>query len=194
MHGLVNRSIQCFIRDTYGMDTWQAVVQAAELGFDNFEAMLSYEDSVTHQVIFAAAKILDKPAHTMLEDIGTYLICHKNVGYLRRLLRFGGDTFLEFLLSVDELPDRARLAVPELKLPALELSEVSAGAFSLVMAAEPLGFGHVAMGILRAMADDYGALVYLEYAGLKHGNEIVSVQLLESSFAEGRTFDLALGV
>ena len=34
MHGLVNRAIQCFIRDTYGFPAWEEIARAAvaELG------------------------------------------------------------------------------------------------------------------------------------------------------------------
>ena len=47
MHGMINRAIQCFMRDTYGADTWEKVAEQADLGFDNFEAMLSYPDQIT---------------------------------------------------------------------------------------------------------------------------------------------------
>lgn len=30
MHGLINRSIQCFIRDAYGLSAWQDVVRHAD--------------------------------------------------------------------------------------------------------------------------------------------------------------------
>jgi hypothetical protein len=51
----------------------------------------------------------------LLEDIGTYLVTDPALEPLRRLLRFGGDTFAEFLGSLEELPDRARLAMPQLE-------------------------------------------------------------------------------
>jgi hypothetical protein len=46
---------------------------------------------------------------------------------LRRLLRFGGGTFEEFLVSLEELPDRARLAMPELEMPEITLSVEGGG-------------------------------------------------------------------
>ena len=41
MHGLINRAIERFIRDTYGRDVWALIVARAGLGFSEFEAMLS---------------------------------------------------------------------------------------------------------------------------------------------------------
>jgi hypothetical protein len=45
-------------------------------------------------------------------------------------------------------------------------------------------------GVLRAMADDYGALVILSNEAHQSGAEVISITLIESAFAEGRHFDL----
>ena len=102
MHGLINKSIQCFLRDTYGEDTWSKVVMSSNLGFQSFEALMLYEDIVTVQVVDAASLILSKPRAEVLEDLGTYLVTHENLEPIRRLSRIGGDTFVEFLHSREE--------------------------------------------------------------------------------------------
>lgn len=191
MHGLINRSLQCFLRDTYGPAVWSAVARDACLGFDSFEAMLTYDPALTDAVINAATRHLDRPRDTLLEDLGTYLISHPNVEALRRLLRFGGVTFVDFLHSLEDLPGRGRMAVPDLDLPSLALSEIGEGQFFLACRAPVLGGGHVMLGLLRAMADDYGALVLLEHQGLTDASETISIHILEQSFASGRRFDLA---
>jgi len=190
MHGLINRSIQCFLRDTYGEDAWLAIAAAAELGFDNFEALMTYDAVLTEDVLSAASDHLSKPRDMVLEDLGTYLVSHPNVQSLRRLLRFGGVTFEEFLHSLDELHDRARLAVPDLTMPQLELRDHGAGTFTLIVTHPHEVFGHVMVGVLRAMADDYGTLALLDFQGRKDGVETIMIELLETSFAEGRHFEL----
>lgn len=191
MHGLVNTAIQSFCRDAYGGATWDRVMRASGTGLAEFEAMLTYDDAVTDEVLRAMADVLGKPREDILEDLGTYLVSHPNVESLRRLLRFGGVSFQEFLYSLDDLPDRARLAVPDLDLPALELRDHSATDYTLSVTSQLAGAGHVFVGILRAMADDYGALAFLEHAGRRAASETISVRLVEQSYAEGRQFDLA---
>ena len=115
MHGLINRAIQSFVTNTYGPDRWLNVTEDADLGFSEFEAMLIYDDSLTDAVLKSLCVELGRPENELLEDLGTYLVSDPKVESLRRLLRFGGETFLEFLYSLDDLPDRARLAVPELE-------------------------------------------------------------------------------
>lgn len=46
-------------------------------------------------------------------------------------------------------------------------------------------------GLLRTLADDYGALAYLEHLGRTGDREQISIALLDTGFAAGRRFDLA---
>ncbi|AJE48057.1 heme NO-binding domain-containing protein [Celeribacter indicus] len=195
MHGMINRAIQCFLRDTYGPRTWQKVAENANLGFDNFEAMLSYPDQVTLDVLGHAARHLHKPVETFLEDLGTYLVSHPNVEAIRRLLRFGGENFTEFLFSLNEIEGRVRLALPDLDVPALSVEANADGTFRLICSNAMPGFGYAVVGVMRAMADDYGALVFLEHEGWRDsGEEAVTIHLLETAYAQGRSFDLSGGV
>jgi hypothetical protein len=191
MHGLVNKAFQCFIRDTYGMAAWAAVARQAELDFDGFETLSDYDPRLTQRVLEAAVVVLDRPREVLLEDTGTYLVSHPNTQAVRRLLRFGGAGFLDFLLSLDELPDRARLALADLRLPQIDILEQGAGQFTLHVHTPLPGAGHVLVGLLRAMADDYGALAVMEHRGRGPFGEVIGLQLLDSGFAKGRQFDLA---
>ena len=190
MHGLVNRAIQCFYRDTYGVPAWQDVVRALDLPFPEFEPMLHYDAQITENMIAEMARVLDKPAEAVLEDVGTYLVSHPNVEALRRLLRFGGETFVEFLLSLDDLPGRARLAVEDLDLPEMELREHGAQTYSLECHSSGSGFGHVMMGVLRTLADDYGALALLDHQGQRGDAEVLNISVFKMDHSEGREFDL----
>ena len=192
MHGLINRSIQCFLRDTYGVAVWAAIAREAGLGFDNFEPLLIYDTALTESVIEAAARHLQRPRETVLEDLGTYLVSHPTLEALRRLLRFGGVSFLDFLHSMEDLPEHGRLGLPDLEVPAFTLMDQGEGRFLLHVSRLIDGVGYVTVGLLRAMADDYGALVVLDHAGIEDGHEVVAVHLLDHAYAKGRRFELAL--
>jgi hypothetical protein len=149
MHGLINRSIQRFVSDTYGVTQWEAIARKAGLDFPDFEAV-------------------------------------------RRLLRFSGVDFADFLHSLDDLRDRARLAVPDLILPSLELHAHSDQHFTLRCQASMSGYGHVMMGVLRVMADDFGALALLDHQGMQDGIETIAITLVAANYAQGRHFDMGL--
>jgi hypothetical protein len=191
-HGLINRAIQSFLRETHGAATWRRVTLEAGLGFDSFEPLLIYRRSETLAVIDAAARILDRPADSLLEDLGTFLVSNPHSDALRRLLRFGGVTFVDFLHSLEEVQGRGRLAVAELELPMLELDEAGPQIYRLRCRSNLPGSGHVLVGLLRAMADDYGTLAFLDLERVEpDGSETISIHLLDQNHATARRFDLA---
>ena len=193
MHGLINQAIERFARDTYGPVFWDRLCRRQNLPVRAFEAMQTYDPVVTEEILDGLAFALGKGRDEVLEDIGTFLVSSPSTAALRRLLRFGGTSFIDFLYSLDDLPARVRLAVPELTLPQMELREHGRRSFSFVVRSDDTRkpwFGHVMVGLLRAMADDYGALVVLEHMGASPGREIIAIMLLEAAYTEGGAFDL----
>jgi hypothetical protein len=191
MHGLILRTFQVFVQDTYGPAAWSRIAGAAVPEAGDFEAMLNYPPEVFTALLAASEAVLARPPEAFLEDVGTYLVSHPNSEGLRRLLRFGGVDFIEFLHSLEDLPDRARLAVADLELPDLDLLDGAQNSFHLQVGAGLPGFGHVMVGVLRAMADDYGALVLMDCSGDAAGRQIIEISLIETAYAEGRQFALA---
>lgn len=112
MHGLLLRSIQAYLRATFGAAVWGRVLRNAGQSAEGFEPMLPYDGEVLERVLAVSAAELDRSVETVLEDVGTFLVASPGHQALRRLLRFGGASFAEFLQSLEELPDRARLALP----------------------------------------------------------------------------------
>jgi len=193
MYGLVNRAVQCFAQDTYGTQLWLEVADAARLPDADFESMLLYPDEQLNDVLAALSARLDKSEEHVCEDIGTYLITHKRMNPVRRLLRFGGSSYLDFVMSLDELHGRVRLALPELELPELEVTSHAANVFEVFVAEGWPHFGSVLLGLMRAMADDYGALAMLELRKSNRDDamtEIIQVELFDTAFTDGRGFDL----
>lgn len=188
MHGLLCRSVQGFLGTTYGDALWSGI--AAETGLDpqGFDSFAHYDDAVIFSVLAAAGRRLGKACDQIVEDVGAYLV---GIERFRRLLRFGGVDYEEFLHTLDELPERVRLVVPDLDLPEFVLTATGQGRYELTCAAPHRCFAVLLSGILRAMADDYGSLALIETGCTEAGICRVSIELLDASFAAGRDFDLA---
>jgi hypothetical protein len=196
MHGLILRAIQCFLRDIWGANLWLAVAQDLRLPPAGFEAMLTYDPALGPTLIDAAAARLNRSRDSLLEDLGNYLVSHPRREGVRRLLRFGGADFPEFLHSLDQLPGRVRLAVPDLRLPPLRVTELAPDRYRLSVGPDPLAapVAPVLAGLVRAMADDYGALVLIDTAGEGEGDApTLMVDLLDGRHAIARDFRLAVG-
>ncbi|WP_112308766.1 diguanylate cyclase [Pseudogemmobacter bohemicus] len=192
MYGLLLRALQDYIQVTFDPESWDRIIAGSGTLPTGFEPLLPYKHEVLRHTLRLCAEELERPVSVILEDLGTWVIAAGYHGAARRLLRFCGADFADFLYSLGELPDRARLALPDLTLPDLSLEERGAGLFRLTCSNGLQELNWILLGALRAMADDYGALVLIEEENCPDGRTIaLSIRLLESHFSEGRTFDLA---
>lgn len=190
MHGLVNKALQDFLVTTYGPEMWAIVRRDAGIDFDGFEPLLRYDTILTQRMLHAVSFRLDRPSEAFLEDVGTWLVAGQGPDRLRRLLRFGGQDFQEFLSSLDELPGRIKLAVPALEVPHLVLTLATPTRAELVVSWQEINLSPIVLGALRALADDYGALVLMDSQDADRKTTLIDVELLDNSFAEGRSFSL----
>lgn len=191
MYGLFLRALQNYVCVTFGAEPLARALVAAGAPPEGFEPLLRYEHQTLHNLLLHVSAELGRPVEAILEDLGTFVITDEGHSAARRLLRFGGATFADFLFSLDELPDRVRLALPDEDFPILHLSDRGEGQFRLVCATDCSELGLVLLGVLRAMADDYGALVLIEAEPAHDGATVLAIRLLDAGFAEGRRFDLS---
>lgn len=190
MYGLVNRALQRFLTESFGDEAWADIARAAGLRGDGFEPLLSYPDSLTRRILDAAAERLGQPAEDLLEDLGTFVVAHPSHEPARRLLRFGGADFADFLHSLDALPDRARLALPGLDFPSLRVDAAPPDCVLLTCGPGLAGFPQVLCGVLRGIADDYGALATIEQLPPEREAARILIEIHSSSFTVGRSFEL----
>lgn len=190
MHGLVCRSVEIFLRDSRGPALWLAVARRAGLPEAGVEAFLPVDPDVAGRLLLAAAQETRLPLPALLEDMGTHFVTHPRREPIRRLLRFGGADFADFLHSLQDLPARAALALPDLPLPAITVTEPAPDRFVIAIGPGLDGFAHVAAGMIRAMADDYGALVVLSAEAGAGGAAALTIDLADAGHAAGRAFAL----
>ena len=188
MDALMLRFLQGYIRDTFSPVVWQAVCRRAGLTVETFEPMLRYAPGTADQVADHAAAVLGRSVEAIWEDMGIHLVTSPGHEGVRRLLRFGGIGFGDFMHSLEEMPGRARLAMPDLDLPEMHLHEISPDRFELRCISHLSGTRRVLVGLLTAMADDYGTLCLIETPTA----DSISVRILDNAHAKARRFDLAL--
>lgn len=188
MDALLLRSLQSYVIETFGTPSWQEVCCRANLTVETFEPMLRYDPGTADRIALVAAEVLGRSVDTIWEDVGTYLVTNPEREGVRRLLRFGGTTYSDFLHSLEDLPGRARLAMPDLELPGLTLQEVGPDRFELRSQSHLRGLQRVLVGLLTAMADDYGALCLIEPG--PENRTMISV--LDRSHSQARQFDLTV--
>ncbi|MDO5646375.1 heme NO-binding domain-containing protein [Paracoccus sp. (in: a-proteobacteria)] len=174
MNRLVGRAIEEFIKNNYGDALWQKAVNPSYAPAHDVARIAGLETLAT------AACLLNKPGAELSEDFGAWLARLEPV---RRLLRFSGRDFIDFLLSLEELPDRVRLIAVGLAFPKLRVFRVSGQFVTLTVEESTTAWTPVLAGVVRTMADDFGALGLIQSIGFQ-----VHVQVLDDSFSSGRDF------
>ena len=194
MHGMICKSLEGFIVDRHGRDMWMRICERADLPFEQFETLRVYDDALMLRAMEATQHETKRGTAALFEDIGHWLCTHPPMEPVRRLIRFGGSTFEQLLISLEEVHDRARMALPGIELPVFRLEEVRDGEYEIVSRWNFAGAGALLMGIMRAMADDYGALALIEYGDSREDGEIweetILVQVVERDFHAPREFSL----
>ncbi len=194
MNALINKLLQAFVQDSYGTARWQAVLLRADIGEPEFEAVMRHDRATTEALTAAVASELGRPIEAVLEDVGTYLVSHPNAESIRRLLRFCGTDFVDFLHSLEDLPDRAGLVLPELRLPEIEVVDHAPDRFEINCPDRLPGFSFFLAGLVRAMADDFGALALLDHGDAPaEGRNRVAVTIVQHDYARDRGFALGAG-
>ena len=188
MHSMINRAIQGFLCRYHGETIWSEIARQAGVSSEGFEPMLRYDLGVSESLIRAACSVLGCDRFNLLEDLGAYLVSLERV---RRLLRFGGADYVEFLFSLDEIRERGLMTLPNVELPQMTFTQRGALDFVVELGGDCADWVAVTAGMLRAMADDYGTLAVIEPVPAGPGRAgHVRVQVLETDFSDGRSFAL----
>ncbi|SDZ14490.1 Haem-NO-binding [Jannaschia faecimaris] len=195
MHGLICKSLEAFVRDQHGEDTWHRIVQASDLPYPRFEALRSYDDDLMTRVFDMASRELGRSFAAPLEDIGHWICTHPPLEAVRRLIRFSGTCFVDLIYALDEVHDRARIALPGLGLPKFTVTELAPNDFFIISVWHLRGGGAFLTGVLRAMADDYGALALIDAGDRRKvdgkWHETLTVRIFDQAHHKPREFMLS---
>jgi hypothetical protein len=125
--------------------------------------MLTYDDVTTENLLSSFGDLVDRSRDEILEDFGTYVVSEDTLTAVRRLLKFGGENYGEFLQSLNFVSARAKMAVPGLDIPMMEVVSNGPREFILYSRFQKRGFGATLLGLLRALADDYNTLISIKH-------------------------------
>lgn len=183
MHGFIIRGIELFLRARHGDAVWAAVCATTGLDRRGTQIMRSYRTEMLQRLVLSASNVLQMERDELLEDVGGWI---PRLDSVRYLMRFSGSSFEDFVLSLDDLHDRARVVLPGLELPKIASQMVGPQRYLLEIVSETRDWYPVLAGLLRGMADDYGVLAIVE-----RNEADLDIQIADNCFAEGTQFSLA---
>ncbi len=189
MHGMVHKGISVFVTESFGAAEWDGLCQVLGIDVDPASAT-QLNDFVATQILFNLAERTNRPKREVMEDYGMFLMTADVTSGIRRLMRFGGADFVEYIDSLEELPGRIRLAIDDFVLPPLTVTQESDTKYKVWVETKMGAFTFVLIGMFRAMADDYGTLCEIKHDKRTEKGDMISIEIFDLGFDKGRDFSL----
>ena len=159
MYGLVNQGVQTFISNAHGAADWQDICARAGLSDTDFEGMLVYPDDITYKIVGAVSEKYDLPATEVLRLFGDFWVDFSHKTPIGTLLRFGGETLLERLDTLNEMHERIKMSMPHLSPPVFEFEDMGDGTYKLHYASDREGLEHMVIGLVEGLGRETGQSV-----------------------------------
>lgn len=152
MYGLINSALQNMIRDKFGDEQWQQVLEASGVPEDSFLTMRSYDDKITYDLTYAAAEVLDAPVAVCLEMFGEYWIMETASKSYSALMDASGNDMVEFLTNLNALHDRITSTFLNYRPPEFRVENLENGRHRVHYVSEREGLVPFVVGLLQGLA------------------------------------------
>jgi len=178
MYGLVNRAIEGLIRDRFGDDTWEQILDEANVEEDGFVSLDQYPDHITYDLVGAASKVLDTPAEVLLRAFGTYWTCYVGQQGYGPMMSLDNQSLGQFLSQLDALHTRLAIQMPQLRPPSFTVEHPEPHIHIVHYHSERQGLGPMVVGLLEGLLELKGLtgdVTWLEKKGPGADHDIFRV-------------------
>lgn len=155
MYGLINSALQDMIREKFGDEQWQRVLERSGVPDDSFLTMRSYDDQVTFDLAVAASEVLEAPLETCLEMFGVYWIEETASKSYGPLMEACGSDMVEFLHNLNTLHDRITSTFLDYRPPEFQVEELADGKHRVHYVSERKGLVPFVTGLLKGLAQRF---------------------------------------
>ncbi|NIB39712.1 guanylyl cyclase [Pseudomaricurvus alkylphenolicus] len=152
MYGLINNALQSMIRQNYGDEKWQQILERSGVPDDSFLTMRSYDDSITYQLAGAAAEVLGAPIETCLEMFGEYWVLETATKSYGPLMDASGRDMVEFLRNLNALHDRITGTFLNYVPPEFEVEDVGENRYRIHYISQREGLVPFVVGLFNGLA------------------------------------------
>ncbi|MEM9717448.1 MAG: diguanylate cyclase [Pseudomonadota bacterium] len=160
--GLINRGLKGFVETYHDAETWRKLVSGQSAIPEDFEALADYPLEVTVRLVAEISTLRDASEADVYEDLGTFLVSTHWDARLRLVFMSCADDFVKFLQRLDVVWVALNAVDAAFPLNSWEISSTRAGAFRLSGPTLFPGFPSLCVGMLRSLADEFGAYVIID--------------------------------
>lgn len=166
MYGIINKSIEELVINKFGAPTWESILLKSGIEKQIFLSNEAYDDAITYQLASATANVVGLTIGEVLLEFGKWWILHTCQLRYGSMLKTGGVSLEEFLISLPSFHNRVQLMYPKLSPPEFKVEKIINHQYQVHYFSKRPGLQEFMRGLL------YGLASYFKTAA--------TVQLLQS--------------
>jgi len=155
MYGIINKSIQDLITQTFGADKWDAVKEKSGIDIDFFLSNEPYNDDITYKLAGAASEVLGISVDEVLHAFGEWWILKTGKEKYAGLIEAGGKNLSDFLINLPLFHNRIMLMYPKLTPPEFKVSNISENSIHVHYHSKREGLQEFVRGLLVGLSKMY---------------------------------------
>lgn len=163
MYGLINNAMQSMIRDKFGDDQWQKILEVSGVPEDSFLTMRSYDDATTYDLVGAAAEVLGVPVEACLNMFGEYWVLETASKAYGPLMDASGDSMVEFLGNMNALHDRITGTFLNYVPPEFEVQDLGDQRYRIHYISKREGLIPFVVGLLNGLSQRFSSDLEIHY-------------------------------
>lgn len=172
MYGIVNKAIEDLVKETYGLEKWEAVKKRVGSDIDFFISNEPYPDHITYNLVGAISEEMNLPVSEVLRAIGEWWVLRTGREKYGSLMEAGGATLQEFLANLPAFHSRVMFIYPNVTPPEFKLSDQTQKSVCVHYFSKRAGLQEFVWGLLQGLGKMYDTPVSIELlASRDHGDD-----------------------
>jgi len=155
VYGMIHRGVRAMVIDQLGEEAWQATERKLGIGPTELISGMTYEDSLTIEIIAEAAARLNLDVEDCLLDFGRYWIKFADRGSFASVMDFTGQDLPTFIANLDRMHLAIATAMPMAQVPSFTLLSSSPGRLVVEYRSVRTGLEKFVIGLFQGLMDRF---------------------------------------
>ncbi|EDW85118.1 uncharacterized protein Dwil_GK14486 [Drosophila willistoni] len=171
MYGMLYESVQHYIQEKYGMETWKKICKIVDCKHNSFKTHQIYPDKLMPDFAAALAACTGETFDFCMNFFGhCFVRFFSNFGY-DKMIRSTGRYFCDFLQSIDNIHLQMKFTYPKMKSPSMQMTAVDDNGAVLLYRSGRTGMSKYLIGQMTEVAREFYGLEIKAYV-LESQNDI----------------------
>jgi len=162
MYGIINKALEDLVKDNYGEEKWEAILERSELEEEFFISNELYDDSITYRIAEAISDEMHIPMKDVMHLFGEWWVLRTGKEKYGGLLEAGGENLKRFLINLPVFHNRVMMIYPKITPPEFRVSDIEENSLRVHYISKREGLQDFVHGLLTGLGKMYSTPVEVE--------------------------------